>query len=74
MSGIDREAGRELIETYRQNKDRLTDYQIEELMARLQDEGNRRKSRGRRGERPLWPTAGSRNERYVDAGTEQEVQ
>lgn len=65
----DREAS-DVIEMYREGKDELTDPEIRELRCRLSDERNRRKMRGKRGERPKWPTAGTGHEKWADDETE----
>lgn len=41
-------ADKTVIDTYREYKDDMSDKKIEELLARLQDERNRRKSRARK--------------------------
>ena len=40
--------GRSVIEKYREKKDEMTDSEVEELFARLQDDKNRRRVRERR--------------------------
>lgn len=64
---------RKVIDLYRKRKDQMTDPEIRELICRLHDERNRRQSRGRRGERPEWPTGGTNYERYVDSDDEPEI-
>jgi DNA-directed RNA polymerase beta' subunit len=67
------EIGREVIDLYRENKDQMSDAEVRELISRLHDERNRRKSRGRKGERPEWPTAGTIQGRYADNEHEEET-